>query len=684
MGMSASQVYLLGITSRLADNELRSQTINNAKMRLATQSSQASEDYINALNESSLMFSNYDSTGTSQSQLLTYNSLTSYSSYNNQYGVVDSSGLLLVSESEAAMYENSGENLNAYLKLHGLEYDTTYFDAQTGSVGTITNSEYISPYNSISSSSLKTMYENYNAGKGSVEANLYNYYYAYQTNTDNLKTAVKEILKKYLTDTGRSTDDLYYKSVMNPSTNTSKNLYTLDYGSTTSMSALISKFKAAFTNSTSNVYAYNSSSPNTGIGNYLTTEGKSYYQQLLDGIQSTSSGATIGTIVDVDPATFASGTAKTYKIDNDIEVSVDASGKVTNITIPANTTDTTYTSLYDNSSLASNPNLTLKQVVDGISMTSNSGSSSIPSKYNLNIDASNNITASLISTYSNSSQLTYALAQTSNAILDQIASGDAFEYEKFANALTNGTVNYDTTLSSGKTLSSLVNSYNESKKNFLSLIFGKDTDSYRSASDKLLDGTIAPKNLSTVDSVLKLCKTNGWSISSQYTTVANNYIIKNMISETGEPKYSWIDKNDTGNTGNADAKAQWYTNLFNRMKKGYKAIENGLASSNEWLAFALESGSASMEQVDTTYNWQSLDYKTCCKITEQTDNNDTTSKAEAEYNRAMKDIDAKDSIYDIELKNIDTEHSALQTEYDSVKSVISKNIDRTFKFNQSA
>ena len=49
----------------------------------------------------------------------------------------------------------------------------------------------------------------------------------------------------------------------------------------------------------------------------------------------------------------------------------------------------------------------------------------------------------------------------------------------------------------------------------------------------------------------------------------------------------------------------------------------------------------------------------------------------------MKDIDAKDSMYDIQLKNIDTEHTALQTEYDSVKSVISKNIDRTFKFNQN-
>ena len=101
------------------------------------------------------------------------------------------------------------------------------------------------------------------------------------------------------------------------------------------------------------------------------------------------------------------------------------------------------------------------------------------------------------------------------------------------------------------------------------------------------------------------------------------------------------------------------------------------------MEYALESGIVTLEQVDKSYNWNSLDYKSCTKITEETDDAAVT-KAEAEYNRAMNDIEAKDNIYDIELKNIDTEHTSLQTEYDVIKGVISKNIDRTFKFNQSA
>ena len=213
--------------------------------------------------------------------------------------------------------------------------------------------------------------------------------------------------------------------------------------------------------------------------------------------------------------------------------------------------------------------------------------------------------------------------------------------------------------------------------------------------------TITVKDLTNADYVLKLL--SGYAtvgsgddaksiidpsqgnikLSTAFGSVIKNMFVQNMISETGEPKYAWIDENDTTNSGNAEAKSQWYTNLFNRMKEGYKQLENGLASSSQWIEYALESGIVSMEQVDKNYNWKSLDYKTCTKITEETDNSAAVTKAEAEYNRAMNDINSKDSIYDIQLKNIDTEHSALQTEYDSIKNALTKNIERTFKFSTS-
>ena len=134
MGLAASQARLLTITARLADNELRSQTINNAKMRLATQSAQASDEYVCALNNTQLMFSNIGADGLTQKQALSFNALTQYSQYNTQYGIVNSAGQLLVSEEDAAIFQKHPNDLEGFLKAHGLEWETTFFDETSGNL----------------------------------------------------------------------------------------------------------------------------------------------------------------------------------------------------------------------------------------------------------------------------------------------------------------------------------------------------------------------------------------------------------------------------------------------------------------------------------------------------------------------------------------------------------------------
>lgn len=172
--------------------------------------------------------------------------------------------------------------------------------------------------------------------------------------------------------------------------------------------------------------------------------------------------------------------------------------------------------------------------------------------------------------------------------------------------------------------------------------------------------------------------------SDAFKSVLGTYLKDLMLDVLGEPKYAWVDENDPAATQNSDAKAQWYSNLFNRMQKGYKVLENGLANSKDWIEYAFESGLVTMEQVDKSFNWVSLDYKTCSNIFEESDTSDAVARAEAKYNRAMNDVKQKDNMFDLQLKNIDTEHQSLQTEYDSVKTVMNKNIERTMKFDQSA
>ena len=41
-------------------------------------------------------------------------------------------------------------------------------------------------------------------------------------------------------------------------------------------------------------------------------------------------------------------------------------------------------------------------------------------------------------------------------------------------------------------------------------------------------------------------------------------------------------------------------------------------------------------------------------------------------------VERKDKKFDLKLKQLDTEHNALQTEYEAVKGVVDKNVEKTF------
>ena len=120
MGLSASQAKLLSITSRLSDNELRSQTITSAKMALANKTTAASRKYIDALNSTNLIYSTYDLDGNKTYVDLTGSQLSQYAPLKNQYGLINNKGQLLVSEVDAKNYENSA-NINEFLDKYGVK-----------------------------------------------------------------------------------------------------------------------------------------------------------------------------------------------------------------------------------------------------------------------------------------------------------------------------------------------------------------------------------------------------------------------------------------------------------------------------------------------------------------------------------------------------------------------------------
>lgn len=723
MGMAASQARLLTITARLADNELRSQTINNAKMRLSTQSSQASENYINALNNATMKFSNYDVNGEAVSQNLTFNALTAYSSYNTQYGLANASGQLLVSESEAAMFKNAGGNLNKYLQAHGLEYTTTYFE----NIGAMKNDAYPTPFNNISVEDLKSYYEQYSSFESSLELqNFQSSYKAFIKETANLNKAVSTALKSYLVNSPVDTLNLG----LDGDNITVGNTYTIT-------SSSIDAFKNAFKGTNSNNYNI-VKLKNDGLiseTDYKSLEAKinniKYTERTMhnaDGTDTTVNGIQRADAIDLSAAEDTTAGTITYTIDGDVKIVVDKStGKVKSCeyTTGGQTVSESETNSRTlgyageeksiDDAIKKENGVSFKDFVNNLYYTETVDSETSNSFFSLTGDGTEESPYQAFEGGIVNSTDTSKVKEFYNDLADDIINSimNSVNKEKFAQILidkagksNDGKFNELKDMGidlkayipglENVTLAQQLTNYQTAKDTFLDTIFDSESKnqvvedlqsnkviSYIDENGETKQVTVTPENLTDIDFILQYLKQSNLTQSNSFNTIIKQHIVETMIENNGTPKYAWVDSNDTSNKDNADTKAQWYTNLFKRMQQGYKAIENGLASSSQWMEYALESGIVTLEQVDKSYNWNSLDYKSCTKITEETDDAAVT-KAEAEYNRAMNDIEAKDNIYDIELKNIDTEHTSLQTEYDVIKGVISKNIDRTFKFNQSA
>lgn len=728
MGMAASQARLLTITARLADNELRSQTINNAKMRLSTQSSQASENYINALNNATMKFSNYDVNGEAVSQNLTFNALTAYSSYNTQYGLANASGQLLVSESEAAMFKNAGGNLNKYLQAHGLEYTTTYFE----NIGAMKNDAYPTPFNNISVEDLKSYYEQYSSFESSLELqNFQESYKDFVKETANLNKAVNTALKSYLVN-GTDSLDLVVKN--DDIQFNVPDEAPIKFGIN---QADIDSFKNAFNGTNSNNYNI-VKLKNEGLiseTDYKSLEAKinniKYTERTMhtaDGDDVDVNGIQRADAIDLSAAEDTKSGTITYTIDGDIQIVVDkATGKVKSCEYTTggrtvSESDTNKRTLgyageekSIDDAIKKENGVSFKDFVNNLYYTETVDSETSNSFFSLTGDGTKESPYQAFEGGIVNSTDTSKVKEFYNDLADDIINSimNSINKEKFAQILIDkagkdkaGKFNELEAMGidlkayipglENVTLAQQLTNYQTAKDTFLDTIFDSESKnqvvedlqsnkviSYIDENGETKQVTVTPENLTDIDFILQYLKQSNLTQSNSFNTIIKQHIVETMIENNGTPKYAWVDSNDTSNKDNADTKAQWYTNLFKRMQQGYKAIENGLASSSQWMEYALESGIVTLEQVDKSYNWNSLDYKSCTKITEETDDAAVT-KAEAEYNRAMNDIEAKDNIYDIELKNIDTEHTSLQTEYDVIKGVISKNIDRTFKFNQSA
>ena len=166
MGMTASQARLLCITARMHDVEYKAQSLQHAKLQLATQSDQAYQEYVEALDAETLVLRAIDPNSGAKSSLpATFNNLCSKSrlmaANGDEYALKDAHGRLIVEQAVHDGYKNfiseKGDKTAeafAFYMMNGTlpedvtkaEKDVTDYYKESGTEGLITAREALEQY----------------------------------------------------------------------------------------------------------------------------------------------------------------------------------------------------------------------------------------------------------------------------------------------------------------------------------------------------------------------------------------------------------------------------------------------------------------------------------------------------------------------------------------------------------
>ena len=617
MGMSASQARLLSITARLTDNELRSQTITNSKLRLAEKSSEASQEYMNALNSEKLTFRYYNNNGESSSYNLTPALLYSYEPLKNQYSLQNASGQNLVSATDAANFEKSA-NLSEFLSKYGLVESTglnaTYQEEYKK------YSQYVTDYNAWSKQSndynqyltdlanYKTAYAIWEPkNKAYEEWEVKHAEWEKQHNQLNLAQEFENIVGS--SDTATATGTSYcYAQALNGNTDCYTHLLNLllDYDGKRVNSKL-------HKTSTGQSVSTNGLGGNTYSA--LSTEQKRIFAQISAAINDTNNDTNNNT---------------TRYCDGDDDLSTLAKDNILN----ANQEPTDLDKLKSD--------YKVKKDSEGVPEKDPAGNY----QYELKTLKEKAIDLLYIITHQNEDKFTVDRETMKNMLINftegdmkKINTPEPEEPEKPGD---------------------------EPKKPTAVAAPGKEPTKVNEPTQNAFEFTINDKDKGQ------------WYVNLWYmmngSESANK--IKSSTNSDGETIYGIDD------------------NAKKTSAQNYKVIEDELLTSTDWLQFALKNGIVTLSQASyfnpaedsaktseytaEGFYWSQKPYTNASDIISVQDDA-AIARAEVKYKNATTEIENKDKKYDQDLKKLDTQHNALQTEYESLKNVIDKNVERSFK-----
>ncbi len=640
MGMSASQARLLSITARLTNNELSSQLLTNSKVRLASKSEEASDEYMDALSATKLTYQYYNDNGEAMNYNLTPSVIYSYEPLKSQYSIVDNNGVNLVSAQEAKNFEET-DGLANFLKRYDLLEEVT--TQQTVTKTKTNRTESPNPE-----------WDVWN-DKGEPDINDPKY----------VITPAKE----------------------------GYHVYDWQYEQSEEMTDLYKMFEEA-----------SESCYKTAVGSERWYE-ESCYMHVLAHMLDLSIDQ-IGNAGAGYPKTFKTTIGESISIvERDINYSAINSARKTPYMVPISDIirdgydpkdGTPVQILYAYDHPSSDLDLSTAKEWEKL----------ISDYYLPNIDLS-------AQPYDNDTKLKLLISNYQKDPSGNISKKNL--YQKCADMLYL-IKELDNLVPDNKNTSVIeYNAYYTDVLVPLIKTFQEDMQLSLQGINIVDKGYDVPGTDAVIDEEQHKKDVEEYYNEEPPKTIINEEVVE--YEDTITITHQVVNDKD---------KAQWYTNLWYMMngsesanvvtddkdettngkfvvngaeKKNpktanYKVIDDITAKDSSWLQYALENGIVSLRQAkyfnpsedsgkvpeleSTGYMWKSVGFKNAIDIKEVEDTEKIT-RAQAKYEKATREIEAKDNEYDIQLKNLDTIHNALQTEYESVKNVISKNVERSFK-----
>lgn len=603
MGLSASQARLLSITARLGNNELHSQQIANSKVRLADQTQKASQEYIQALDSTKLMYTTYDANGAATQVGLTGSLLYTYEPMKSQYTLQDASGINYVSHTDAENYETTG-NLYEFLDCYGLIDNYEEFQTELDAYNTAMQAYEgeMATYETEYATYLAEM-QTYRAEMIQYNLDMADYAIKYQEYLDSLtQTDVYAIFSSFVgTSYNTNSDAGYcYERALTSSTGTDcyKHLiaHLLDYtndGTTYYASANFSRASYTASNGLTTTLI------STSGGMSADVYGKSEWLEIVEAMK--------------DPK---------RKCDGDDKLVLDSSG----IAVPDQAKE----------------NIIQQAIAAGRRPT----------------DAEILISDYVYDSATNTVTGVKTLRQKLIDILYLLNNSSTI-------ALPSGITWKDT----------LINFTDGDMKN-LTL---EEPEMPELPTKPEMPNPPAKPVKPSLKVLVNDQEKGQWYINMWY--MMNGSDSANLLREDGD------DSKDGFFVVETEGKSE-------NTAKAYKVLDDQLLNSADWLKFALEQGIVTINKAQY-YNpgttagtaedvlsgritWASTTYGSMSEVSEVEDQV-AIARAEAEYTKKLNEIESKDKQYDIDIKKLDTEHNALQTEYESIQNVIQKNVDRSFK-----